>query len=535
MLRSRFGKLGRLFLALCAIGPLAWGAPWASPTAVTPGTLDESLSLLGRFEAERAMAVVDQALALEPDSAALQGVKGLALFYLGRYEEAVEWLDRAARGGSGQDSLVEVAEVARRTRSVVSVFATYSSEHFQLFLDEAADGVLVPYVLETLEQARREIGKDLGYSPPDVVRVEIYPTADAFYQASGLTGRDIEVSGAVGLCRYNKIMALSPRALIKGYRWLDALSHEYVHFVLARRTWSNLPIWLHEGVARYEEVRWRMAHPRVLDAVSESLLARALRAGGFIKFAAMEPSLVALDTPHDVHLAYAECEVAVEWIVERRGVEGIREILDALGKPERPSVEEVLGSVLGLSAEAFEEALRGWLAERGLREVEGVELPRYMLAEAGAPLELEEIKSLAASQLTGLADRLRARGRLEPAVAEYKRALHKSPHEVVILTRLGVALMETGRHEEARERFESVLERAPDAVTAHKYLGLIALSEGRYEEAGTRMVEAVRINPFDPELHGTLALVYSRLGNGELEEREEKAYQRLTGTSSMAQ
>lgn len=524
--------LRRLVLAGIA-SMLICGVTWPSPADIAPGALEESLGLLDRFEAERALAVVDRALAEHPDSSALEEAKGFALFSLGRYAEAVEWLDRAATGPNPDASLMELAGLARRTREVVASFVAHASEHFEVSLDEKADGVLAPYVLDALERAREEIGRDIGYYPPDVLRVEIYPTAETFSEASGLSLRDIEVSGAVGLCRYNKIMTLSPRALVKGYRWLDTLSHEYVHFILTRRTHGNLPIWLHEGIARYEEARWRMAQQDVLDPVSESLLGGAVRTGELLSFADMEPSLVALETSHDVHLAYAECVAAVRWIVEHHGLKGIRRILDVLEASDGATVEEAISSAVGLSLQEFEGAWQAALSKSNLRELDGVEPSGYVLADGrrGAD-ELEDIKSLAASQLTGLADRLREKGRLVPAVAEYERALRKSPYEVVILTKLGIALVESGRLDEARERFEAVLARAPDAVSAHKYLGLLALAEGRYEEARARTEEAVGINPFDPQLHHTLGQVYSRLGQTELAEREGLAYRRLTGASS---
>ncbi len=512
---------------------LTCGMSWASPPAAVSRAAGEARALLGRFEAERALELVERAIAEHPDSAVLRGMKGFALFSQGRYHEATEWLDGAVAVNAESEHLRELAELARRTSRLIDSFTTHGSAHFVVFLDEEADGVLVPYLLEALEGPRGAVGEDLGYYPAEAVRVEVYPTAEAFYEASGLTRRDIEVSGAVGLCRYNKIMMLSPRALVKGYRWLDTASHEYVHYVLTRLAGSNLPIWLHEGIARYEEARWRGPHRDVLGPVAESLLAGALSSGRWLSFAEMEPSLVHLETLQDVNLAYAECAAAVQWISTSRGLEGLRGILEMLGASEEVRAEEAIGRTLGLTPSEFDEAWRAALRERGLRELEGVEPRRYVVADGGpgatSALRLEDIRSLAARQLTGLADGLRERGRLRPAVAEYRRALARSPYEEIVLTKLGIALLESGRGDEARECFEAVLARAPDAVSAHKYLGLLALRQERYEEARAATQEAVQINPFDPDLHRTLSLVYAMLGRSELAGREERIHRRLLG------
>ena len=70
--------------------------------------------------------------------------------------------------------------------------------------------------------------------------------------------RDIEVSGAIGICKFNKIMLLSPRNLARGYRWTDALSHEYIHYIVVQLSHNRAPIWLHEGIAKYFESAWRL-------------------------------------------------------------------------------------------------------------------------------------------------------------------------------------------------------------------------------------------------------------------------------------
>ena len=40
-------------------------------------------------------------------------------------------------------------------------------------------------------------------------------------------------SGTIAICKYNKLMFTSPKAMLRGYEWLDTLSHEYVHFVIS--------------------------------------------------------------------------------------------------------------------------------------------------------------------------------------------------------------------------------------------------------------------------------------------------------------
>ena len=129
-------------------------------------------------------------------------------------------------------------------------------------------------------------------------RVEIAPDAVVFNAISTLSRRDIEETGAVGICKFNKIMTISPRVLLQGYRWLDSLSHEYLHYVIVGLSDNKAPIWLHEGMARFYETLWRHDKARAaedyLTPANQTLLAQALAKNSFVGFKKMEPSLIYL-------------------------------------------------------------------------------------------------------------------------------------------------------------------------------------------------------------------------------------------------
>src|SRR5207245_617002 len=79
------------------------------------------------------------------------------------------------------------------------------------------------------------------------------------------------------LCKYNRLMITSPRALLRGYAWLDTLSHEFVHYLVTRKGRNAVPIWLQEGLAKFLETRWRGAPGLAVDEMSTTLLTTAAR------------------------------------------------------------------------------------------------------------------------------------------------------------------------------------------------------------------------------------------------------------------
>ena len=64
----------------------------------------------------------------------------------------------------------------------------------------------------------------------------------------------------------------------QGYDWLDTVSHEFVHLVVSKKSRNTVPIWMHEGLAKYLESRWRGPAGGAMTPSTLALLGR--RHGG---------------------------------------------------------------------------------------------------------------------------------------------------------------------------------------------------------------------------------------------------------------
>src|SRR5262249_52741222 len=145
------------------------------------------------------------------------------------------------------------------TANLTRSYGQTESEHFVVRYPKGAEEILVPYAIEALEAARAALATDFDWAPPGKVRVEIHADVSDLATVSTLTLKEIETSGTIALCKWNRLMIVSPRALVRGYAWLDTLNHEYTHYVVTRLSHNTVPIWLHEGIAKFEERRWRAA------------------------------------------------------------------------------------------------------------------------------------------------------------------------------------------------------------------------------------------------------------------------------------
>jgi tetratricopeptide (TPR) repeat protein len=485
---------------------------------------------LERWDADGAWVDVQALLAKQPKDAELLEIASHAAFYRGDYAGALRLARSTIETGGENEGRKAFAALAESTHDTLKEYRQYETAHFLISLDERRDAVLVGYLGDALERTYRLVADQFGFQPPEKVRVELFPDTRAFYYASTLSARDIEVSGAVGLTQFNKLMFLSPRALVQGYRWLDAISHEYMHYMITKLTANNAPIWFHEGLAEHEETRWRGANGG-LSPAHETLLARALAEDRFISFERMDPGLVKLPTPEDVQLAYAEAASSIEFIISQRGYGGLKAVMGQMAESGEKGAESAVRSILGWTLAEFDEQWKAYLRSKGFKEAEGAAIHRFKLKEGLADddrMEIREIKSMVARNRAHLGDLLQEKGRPEAAVLEYGRALQDAQDSVPLLNRLSEALVRLGHDSQALEYLKRANRLAPDHPVTHTRLGQLYLKLKEWKEAEEAFQNAIQTNPFIPEVHRDFAVLYEMLGKRDAAQKEKEIFSRLT-------
>ncbi len=495
--------------------------------AVSPEALQSLSEKLERWDMGEAWSEAKDLLIKNPKDPKLLDLASQSAFYRGDYQESLKLMK----------SSLELEEDEKRKSFVLFLEGTigvtqslkrYESPHFSISLDEKQDGILADYFIDSLEKTYRVMADHYGFTPREKIRVEVFPDTKGFFYASSLSARDIEVTGAVGVTQFNKLMVLSPRALVHGYRWLDAVSHEYMHYLIIKLTANKAPIWFHEGLAKYDETRWRNGSS-YLSPLYETLLSRAQAEGRLIKFEKMEPSLVKLETPDDVQLAYAQAASAIDFIIAKVGHDGLREVMRQMSTGAGGAGDSIK-AVMGVEFVEFEKNWKDFLASKNLKGVNGVTVRRLKIKGGLADeerLDLEEIKSMVARNRAHLGDQLKERGRMGAAVIEYRRALAENPNSVPILNKLSSVLIGLDQEKEAQELLIRARDLSPDHPTVYIYLGKIYLRHKDLESAMESFQTVIQINPFNPEAHLGLAEVYEMQGEKERGSKEREVARKL--------
>ncbi|HEX4803896.1 MAG TPA: hypothetical protein VFV14_10305, partial [Myxococcaceae bacterium] len=275
---------------------------------------------------------------LEPENAeSLQYFQGRIAFEEGRYAEAVQFFTAAEL----DDKPGSYLRLAKDTKKIIQDHLRAESEHFIFFYPKGKDEILAPYALETLESIRQALFEDLGFAPGEKVRVEVVNDARELSKVSTLTFKQIVTTGTIAICKFNKLMITSPKAVLHGYDWRDTLAHEFVHLVVSQESHNSVPIWLHEGLAKYLESRWRGGPALSISPSTLALLGDRVKKDKLIPFERMHPSIALLPSPEDAATAFAEVFFAVDLLYRHHGAHGLKRLVNELGggKDDKKAIE----------------------------------------------------------------------------------------------------------------------------------------------------------------------------------------------------
>ena len=479
---------------------------------------------------------LDQLVQDHPDSAEAAYYRGRVLFEQGKYDDAAKAYAEAEQRGAGKGVVENDARLARNAAEETKGDEVFESAHFVVRTRPGKDTLLAPYALEALEKAYAGLTKDLGVQPAHKIRVEIYDSARSLAQVSPLTVEQIKNSGTIALCKYSRLMVTSPKALLRGYPWLDTISHEFVHYLVTQKGRNSVPIWLQEGLAKFLETRWRGAPGMAVDDMSLSLLQDAAKKGKLIPFAKMHPSIAMLPTQEQAALAFAEVEAAIRLLYQRGGQTALTELVTAMaaGMTEEQAVAQAYGK-------SFDEFETDWRAEVKKPRTKAVSQRNVRPAVAKKLVFKEDAKgraeppALDAGAVDASADHegkraarlgeiFYGRRRWAAAAKEYARARRHLPREVPqIARRYAFSEMQLGRWAEAEEALRSAVERDPDDEAAQALYARVLVRRGALDKARVALDNGIAVDPFDPDLHATYVEVARGLQDAALEERERKA------------
>jgi tetratricopeptide (TPR) repeat protein len=495
-----------------------WSSRLRSKEEIGGGPL-QVLKLLADEDVEGARAIAEPLLAQHPDDRGARLAAGVLRIYEQRYADAVGLIESSELGDPAG-----YLTLARDAREVTKDYARSEGERVSVSYPKGKDEVLVPYLVETLDRQRAALQRALGPVPQGKLAVEIVNDVKELSRLTTLGESEIRTSGTVAVCKFNKLVLLSPKALLKGYDWQDTAAHEYTHLVLTARSRNQAPIWLQEGLAKWFEESWR-GGTDALSPVSAALVKEAAQKGTLVTFEEMHPSIAKLPSQERAALAYAEVVLAVELMVKQGGPQVIGKVLDHLAQGK--DAREAVALALGVPFERFMEAWRRYMTDRPLPRGGEHELQKLRFRDdpkhGGTWAEWAEIQDEKARGYARLGDMMRARGRWTAARIELGKAYERVGPRIPILSdQYALAAIQSGQVGLAEKVLGDALGWNPDYPALHVHLARLLAQREDWAQMRDHLLVANRHDPFDPEIHAGLTRALGALGDREGASREER-------------
>ena len=337
--------------------------------------------------------------------------------YLGACDDAAAQLSAPTLGESKEGaSLAALARSCARATAAGFVIED-KQKGIWLRLQDDADRVLAPYIIDTATRARDTITRDLGVDLPRPLRIDLVRDQFSLAAVSGLPVTAAETTGTLAVARWGRVILLSPRASASGYPWQDTLAHEITHLVITRGTRDRAPLWLQEGLAKREESRWREARPFDDPSWADLTARDALIDGRSIGIDQLGPSIAMLPTPEAATTAFAEVSSFVKYWLAENGSAALGLLFLDLKSSEPGNVDGALKSVSGYT-------LAQWNARWQAALRDQPPDPREERARLPFPKDPRRL----ARQLR-LGDLLGERNHTEVALGQFLSALTDAPAE----------------------------------------------------------------------------------------------------------
>lgn len=343
-MRATFGIVVATALAASVLGPRPVRAQGDDLLGRAARATEATIAM----DYDRARAELAKA---DPDKREVVVAKARLAVYEEDCDLAVALLSRgeAAQSEEGR-ALADIARGCARVTSATVVDKDEASNVVLRFHDDA-DRAISPMLLETVQKARVALARDLGVEFKAPIRITVVRDLLSLSAMTGLPYKSAQTTGTVAVAKWGRVTMLSPRASTHGYPFRDTLTHELTHLAISMQSRDRAPLWLHEGVARRQETRWREAGPFDDRPSPESVVLRGMELKLDLALDKLGPSIAMLPSADAATVAFAEVTSFVKYFVESSGNEALPKLLVALRTSK--NVDEALVAVSG-------DTLAGW-------------------------------------------------------------------------------------------------------------------------------------------------------------------------------
>ena len=311
----------------CVATAAALGVDVRSTRADLMTNLTHAHEAITSMDFDEAHHELDGADANEP---AIEHAQGRLALHELRCDEAAALFSRPSQ--AHYEGSAELADVARACARVTAatVIERDEARGIEIHFQDEDDRALAPVLEDTLEKARASLERDLGVTWPRPTRVLVVRDLLSLAGVTGLPYESAQTTGTVAVAKFGRITLLSPRASRHGYAWRDTITHELTHLAVTRLTVDRAPLWLQEGIAKREEIRWRDPGPFDDRPAPEAIVLDGIARHLDTPLEHLGPSIAMLSSAGKAAVAFAEVTSFVRFYADNVGPTALPFLLSAI-------------------------------------------------------------------------------------------------------------------------------------------------------------------------------------------------------------
>ena len=272
-------------------------------------------TLAGQYRFAEALVYLKKAVAASPDSPEFLFALGSNQLRFGELEEGWKNVARA----SELDPYHVGAFNLMALRDKIAAYPVLEKSEVMLRMSPEDMAVFGQRAMDLAVRAKDTLAAKYQMKLSQPVMVEMLPLQEDFaIRTFGLPGGE----SFLGVCFGPLITMTSPRGRLGRANWEAVLWHEMAHTITLDASRHRIPRWLSEGISVYEERQARAGWGQGMNSVFRARLLED-------ELTPIE-SLDKLFGGRDIMLGYYQSSLVVEFIIDRFGIEAMREILGDL-------------------------------------------------------------------------------------------------------------------------------------------------------------------------------------------------------------
>jgi tetratricopeptide (TPR) repeat protein len=205
-------------------------------------------------------------------------------------------------------------------------FATLTNRDFVVRMATNEAVIYGDKVLALLDRAKSNLSAKYELELTNTTIVEIFPRQKDFgVRTFGMPDNP----GYLGVCFGSVITANSPASQAShAANWQAVLWHEFCHVITLQLTRNKMPRWLSEGISVYEELQENPTWGQSMDPKYRTMIL----GDDFVPLAELSAAFLAPKSEVHLQFAYYESSLAVEFLVQKFGLDAVKKILRELSE-----------------------------------------------------------------------------------------------------------------------------------------------------------------------------------------------------------